>query len=190
MWYDRAGAAVARPSGKIILKWASRPTCARIYQSANLTQRRCSQRLLTRYQPVFDFRKYYIETSNGASAATVTLTDGIVSTTVAISAGDTTTPYSLTGLMSGTGSHTVTVSCAGNIDSATYEAPASYNTASAGLGGTVYSDNNGNGVSGGGDAPIAGATATLLDNTNTPITSTTTSGTGNYSFPGLIPGVP
>lgn len=129
-------------------------------------------------------------TSNGVSAATVTLTDGIVSTTVAIGAGDTSTPYSLTGLMSGTGSHTVTVSCAGNIDSATYEAPPSCNAAAASLGGMVYADNNGNGVSDGGDSPIAGVTATLLDSVGAPITSTTTSGSGQYSFPGLIPGVP
>ncbi len=127
--------------------------------------------------------------STNAPASTVTVTDGVASTSVAIAAGETSTPYSLTGLISGTGSHTVKVSCAGNIDSVTYVAPASCTTATASLGGMVYSDNNGNGVSDGGDTAIVGATATLLNSTGEPITSTTTGGTGQYSFPDLTPGV-
>jgi uncharacterized repeat protein (TIGR01451 family) len=128
--------------------------------------------------------------STSGSAATVTLTDGTVSTTVAVGTGETSTPYNLTGLMSGTGSHTVAVSCAGNSASATYMAPASCTASSASLGGTAYADNNGNGVSDGGDTPIAGVTATLLNGTNTPITSIATSVSGQYSFTGLTPGVP
>ncbi len=128
--------------------------------------------------------------STSASAATVTLTDGTTSTTVVVGAGDTSTPYSLTGLLSGTGSHTVAVSCAGNSASATYVAPASCTASSASLGGTAYADNNGNGVSDGGDTPISGVTATLLNGTNTPIASTATNASGQYSFTGLTPGVP
>ncbi len=131
-----------------------------------------------------------IISSTSASAATLTLTDGTASTTVAVGAGDTSTPYSLTGLVSGTGSHTVAVSCAGNSASSIYTAPASCTTATASLGGTVYADNNGNGVSDGGDTPIAGVTATLLNGTNTPIATTATDASGQYSFTGLTPGVP
>ena len=128
--------------------------------------------------------------STSTLAATVTLTDGAASTTVAIGAGATSTPYSLTGLVSGTGSHTVSVSCAGNSASAIYTAPASCTTSTASLGGTVYADNNGNGVSDGGDTPLAGVTATLLNGTNVPITATATNASGQYSFTGLTPGVP
>ncbi|WP_018620378.1 ice-binding family protein [Spirosoma luteum] len=131
-----------------------------------------------------------IISSTSSSAATVTLTDGTVSATVAVGAGDTSTPYSLTGLVSGTGSHTVVVSCAGSSGNATYVAPASCTTSSASLGGTVYADNNGNGVSDGGDTPIASVTATLLNGANTPIASTATNASGLYSFTGLTPGIP
>jgi hypothetical protein len=60
-----------------------------------------------------------------APAGTVTITDGAVSTTVAVSAGATSVPYSLTGLTSGTGSHTVTVNFAGKTATITYTAPVS-----------------------------------------------------------------
>ena len=60
-----------------------------------------------------------------AIAGTATITDGTSSTTVAISAGNTSVPYSLTGLPSGTGEHIVTVSYAGKIASMTYTAPES-----------------------------------------------------------------
>ncbi|GAB3991203.1 hypothetical protein GCM10028807_20800 [Spirosoma daeguense] len=60
-----------------------------------------------------------------ATAGTATITDGAVSTTVAITAGATSVPYSLTGLASGTGSHTVTVTFAGQTASTTYTAPVS-----------------------------------------------------------------
>ena len=48
-----------------------------------------------------------IISSTSASAAVVTVTDGTTSTTVAVGSGNTSTPYSLTGLISGTGTHTV-----------------------------------------------------------------------------------
>lgn len=59
-----------------------------------------------------------------ATSGTATITDGAVSTTVTVTAGATSVPYSLTGLTSGTGSHTVTVTFAGKTASATYTAPA------------------------------------------------------------------
>ncbi|MVM39156.1 hypothetical protein GO730_19080 [Spirosoma sp. HMF3257] len=60
-----------------------------------------------------------------AVPGTATITDGTSTTTIAISAGATSVPYSLTGLPSGTGSHTVTVSYLGQTASTTYTAPAS-----------------------------------------------------------------
>ncbi|WP_019990908.1 SdrD B-like domain-containing protein [Rudanella lutea] len=61
-----------------------------------------------------------------ATAGTATITDGAVSTTVSVPAGATSVAYSLTGLTSGTGSHTVTVSLPGcGTASATYTAPVS-----------------------------------------------------------------
>ncbi|WP_019991270.1 SdrD B-like domain-containing protein [Rudanella lutea] len=60
------------------------------------------------------------------TGGTATITDGTRSTTVSIAASATSVAYSLTGLTSGTGSHTVTVSLP-NCDTATitYNAPAS-----------------------------------------------------------------
>ncbi|MVM31101.1 DUF11 domain-containing protein [Spirosoma sp. HMF4905] len=60
-----------------------------------------------------------------AVAGTATITDGAITTTVSVSAGATSLPYSLTGLNSGTGLHTVTVSYVGKTASLTYTAPAS-----------------------------------------------------------------
>ena len=61
-----------------------------------------------------------------ATASTVTLTDGTVTTTVAITAGQTSASFSLTGLSSGLGTHTVTAQATGYAPaSATYSAPAS-----------------------------------------------------------------
>ncbi|WP_461130368.1 hypothetical protein [Spirosoma aerophilum] len=56
---------------------------------------------------------------------TATITDGVVSTTVPINAGETSVAYSLTGLSSGTDSHTVVVSYAGQAVSSNYTAPVS-----------------------------------------------------------------
>ena len=50
-----------------------------------------------------------------AVASSLTVSDGSVSTTVAVVAGQTTASFSLTGLTSGTGSHTVTLGGAGYI---------------------------------------------------------------------------
>ena len=125
-----------------------------------------------------------------STAATATLTDGTTTITIAVSAGNTAIPYSLTGLLSGTGSHTVTVSYAGKVASVSYAAPASCTTASASLGGVVYADNNANAVQDGGDTPIGGALVTLLDGSNTPVSSATTGSSGLYSFSGLTPGSP
>ncbi|GAB4029066.1 SdrD B-like domain-containing protein [Spirosoma gilvum] len=66
-----------------------------------------------------------------AIAGTATITDGVSTTTVSVSAGATSVPYSLTGLSSGTGSHTVTVSYAGKTVSQTYSAPSSCTVAVA-----------------------------------------------------------
>ncbi|WP_168207887.1 SdrD B-like domain-containing protein [Spirosoma sp. KCTC 42546] len=66
-----------------------------------------------------------------AVAGTATITDGISTTTVSVSAGATSVPYTLTGLNSGTGSHTVTVSYASKTASVTYTAPASCTVAVA-----------------------------------------------------------
>ncbi|GAB2558358.1 SdrD B-like domain-containing protein [Spirosoma areae] len=60
-----------------------------------------------------------------APAGTATLTDGTVSTTLAVTTGTTSLPYSLSGLNSGTGSHTITVSFASQVASVTYTAPVS-----------------------------------------------------------------
>ncbi|WP_185155514.1 SdrD B-like domain-containing protein [Rudanella paleaurantiibacter] len=65
-----------------------------------------------------------------ATAGTATITDGAQSTTVTVPAGATSVAYSLTGLTSGTGSHTVTVSLPGcGTATATYNAPASCSVA-------------------------------------------------------------
>ncbi|ADB36250.1 putative Ig domain-containing protein [Spirosoma linguale] len=61
-----------------------------------------------------------------AAAGTMTITDGTRSTTVPVSATSTSVPFSLTGLTSGTGSHTVVATLSGcSTDNATYTAPAS-----------------------------------------------------------------
>ncbi|WP_338875350.1 putative Ig domain-containing protein [Spirosoma sp. SC4-14] len=52
-----------------------------------------------------------------------TITDGVYSTTVSVSAGNVSIPYSLTGLLSGTGGHTITVDYLSQIVSTTYTAP-------------------------------------------------------------------
>lgn len=56
------------------------------------------------------------------------------------------------------------------------------------LGGSVFSDNNANGIQDGGDTPIAGVTVTLLSNVSTSVISTITSPAGTYSFTGLTVG--
>ena len=60
-----------------------------------------------------------------AQAGTATISDGTSSTTVTVNAGDTSVPYSLTGLPSGSGNRIVTVNYAGKVASVTYTAPES-----------------------------------------------------------------
>ncbi len=125
-----------------------------------------------------------------ASAGSAIITDGASTTTLSVNAGDTSIPYSLTGLTSGIGSHTVSVSYASTISSATYTAPTSCTVASASLGGLVFSDYNNNGLQDGSDTPIPGVVVTLLNATSTPVASTTTNASGTYSFTGLTSSVP
>lgn len=54
--------------------------------------------------------------------------------------------------------------------------------------GTKYKDVDGNGVISGADTPVAGWNINLYDNSGTLVASTTTDGTGFYSFPNLMPG--
>ncbi|WP_198175063.1 hypothetical protein, partial [Spirosoma arboris] len=64
-----------------------------------------------------------------AVTGSLTITDGASTTTLSVSAGATSIPYSLSGLPSGTGSHTVTVSYLSQTASTTYTAPASCSVA-------------------------------------------------------------
>jgi len=67
-----------------------------------------------------------ISLANNTAGGTATVTDGIVSTTVSVAASATSVPYTLPGLSSGTGSHTIVVSLPGcGTAAATYLAPAS-----------------------------------------------------------------
>lgn len=68
-----------------------------------------------------------------AVAGTATITDGTVSTTVAVSAGATSVPYALSGLSSGTGNHTVTATYAGLTTTAVYTAPAAFTAGAVGI---------------------------------------------------------
>ena len=56
------------------------------------------------------------------------------------------------------------------------------------ISGTVFRDVNNNGVQNGADTGISGLTIELLDNLGAVINSTTTNGTGGYTFPNLAPG--
>jgi len=56
------------------------------------------------------------------------------------------------------------------------------------ISGTVFLDQNNNGVQNGADTGISGVTVELLNNANTLVATTTTDGSGNYSFTGLAPG--
>ena len=124
-------------------------------------------------------------------AGTIVLTDGAITTSVSVTAGQSSASFSLSGLPAGTGTHSVTAT--GLVCSpvaTTYASPASCTATSTSLGGLVFSDTNGDGVQNGSDSPISGVEVTLLNNTNTPITSTATGVSGLYSFTGLTPGTP
>lgn len=130
-----------------------------------------------------------------AVPGTLTITDGSSTTTVTITVGQTSASFSLSALLSGTGTHSVMVSGGGycSPNAFTYAAPASCTVAvssAVSLTGVVYADNNTSGSYDGGDTPIAGAVVTLLNGTSTPIATTTTSPTGTYSFSGLTAGLP
>ncbi|GAB3991206.1 hypothetical protein GCM10028807_20810 [Spirosoma daeguense] len=127
-----------------------------------------------------------------AVAGTVTIIDGAISTTVAISAGATSVPYSLTGLTSGTGSHTVTVSYANQTISTTYSAPASctVGVAIAAIPGVCVSATNQYSISGTLSLTnaIAG-TATITDGTVSTTVAVTAGATSvPYSLTGFTSG--
>ncbi|GAB3691860.1 hypothetical protein GCM10027592_10210 [Spirosoma flavus] len=86
----------------------------------------------------------------------------------------------LTGL---TGTYSLTANEVNNSIDMGYYRPAS-------VGDFVFVDLNQNGVQDAGEPGLAGVVVTLLDGTNTPIASVTTTSTGLYSFSGLTPGVP
>ncbi len=88
-----------------------------------------------------------------------------------------------------------------NADTTTGKAPAvtlvsgtSNQTVDAGIyrpvtiGDTAFVDANGDGIQQGTEAGLAGVTVTLLDGTGAVVGTTTTNGTGGYSFTGLRPG--
>jgi uncharacterized repeat protein (TIGR01451 family) len=56
------------------------------------------------------------------------------------------------------------------------------------LSGTIFFDQNNNGVQNGADTGITGVRVDLLDNANTQLATTTTDANGNYSFANLAPG--
>ncbi|MBU1425785.1 MAG: DUF11 domain-containing protein [Gammaproteobacteria bacterium] len=56
------------------------------------------------------------------------------------------------------------------------------------ISGTVFLDQNNNGVQNGADTGIAGVSIELLDNANAVVSTTSTDASGNYSFTGLLPG--
>ncbi|GAB3808181.1 hypothetical protein GCM10028819_46610 [Spirosoma humi] len=64
-------------------------------------------------------------TLSNAPEGVATVTDGMITTSISVSAGSTFLPYSLTGLPSGSGVHRVTVSFASQSASTTYTAPES-----------------------------------------------------------------
>ncbi|GAB3695289.1 hypothetical protein GCM10027592_17230 [Spirosoma flavus] len=126
---------------------------------------------------------------------TVTLTDGVVSTTLAVAASTTSVTYSLSGLVSGTGTHTVTASYSGTSTtpaSATYAAPPSCSvgvgiTATPGLCQTATNGYTLTGMISLTNA-IAG-TATIQDGTLSTTVSVGASATSvTYSLTGLVSG--
>ncbi|MBN8826022.1 MAG: DUF11 domain-containing protein [Spirosoma sp.] len=127
-----------------------------------------------------------------APASSLTITDGLVSTVVSVSAGQTSATYSLTGLTSGTGLHTVTLlssATACGTASATYTAPASCTVAPPAL--TVSVSNPicnslTNAYTATGTVSlsnvVAGSTLTITDNGATLASLTLTSGQPSASF--------
>ncbi|GAB3999097.1 hypothetical protein GCM10028807_48370 [Spirosoma daeguense] len=124
-----------------------------------------------------------------ALAGTATITDGVVSNTVAVSAGATSVPYSLTGFNSGTGSHTVTVSYASKTASATYTAPASclVNVAITASPGVCVPGTNQYSISG--TLSLTNATAGIATITNGNSSTTITVNVGDTSIPYILNGL-
>ena len=130
-----------------------------------------------------------------AIAGTATLTDGISTTSISVNAGATNVPYSLSGLVSGTGSHTLTVSYASQSLSQTYTAPLSCSVTSTPtialsvLPGTCQSANNAYTVTGTLSLTNATAgTATVTDGSSTTIAISAEATSVPYSLSGLISG--
>ncbi|MEZ0542136.1 ice-binding family protein [Fibrella arboris] len=133
-------------------------------------------------------------TSAVAGTLTITDGDGSSSTTASVTTGQTSVAFGLSGLTSGTGTHTVLVTGPGCSSAAiTYNAPSSCTSAAsvpATLTGTVYADNNATTVRDSGDTPIAGVVVTLLNSSSLAVASTTSGPSGTYSFTGLTAGQP
>ncbi|MBO0953144.1 SdrD B-like domain-containing protein [Fibrella forsythiae] len=133
-----------------------------------------------------------ITVQNPAAAGTLLVTTGgrtMSFSTTALSQNTFTAIF--TGLVSDGATHLVTVSLPGcSTTSTAYQAPTSCSVvATASLGNYVFEDVNKNGLQDGGDLPIPGALVTLLQG-GTLVASTTTDGSGIYSFTGLTPGLP
>lgn len=108
-----------------------------------------------------------------AVAGTATILDGSNSTTVAVANGATSVAYSLSGLSSGTGSHTITVTYAGKTASASYTAPASCSVAPPALAvvvGSPVCNSATNNYSATGTVSLTNATAGTLTITDNGIT--------------------
>ncbi|GAB4043273.1 hypothetical protein GCM10028810_04960 [Spirosoma litoris] len=132
-----------------------------------------------------------------APASSLTITDGLVSAIVSVSAGQTSATYSLSGLNSGTGLHTVTLlssATACGTTSATYTAPVSCSIAPAMAvtvtPGTCSTATNQYAITG--TINLTAAVASLLTITNgtstTTVSVTAGQATASFNLSGLISG--
>ena len=129
-------------------------------------------------------------------AQKLTIKDGTATTTVSVSAGQASATYSLTGLPSGTGSHTITVTSSAtscNPGSQPYTAPVSCTLTPTSIGDLVWIDANRNGQQDSGEAGIDGVTVRLLQQSNPPgtymvVSTTATANGGHYLFTNLSAG--
>jgi uncharacterized repeat protein (TIGR01451 family) len=134
-----------------------------------------------------------ISLTANTAGGTATITDGASSTTVAVAANATSVAYSLTGLASGTGSHTVTVSLSGcGTASTTYSAPASCSVvSSSGCTGFVFFDGNNNGTKDASEVGFGGVTVKAYNASNALAATAISAFTpvpGQYSLGGLTNG--
>ncbi|TAE34828.1 MAG: hypothetical protein EAZ91_00145, partial [Cytophagales bacterium] len=132
-----------------------------------------------------------ISLTSNTSGGTATVTDGAVSVSVPVAASATSVAYSLTGLTSGTGSHTVAVTLTGcGTASTTYAAPASCTVAStppalAVLVGTPVCNSATNSYTTTGTVSLSNApagTLTITDNGAVISTQSLTAGQTSASF--------